>query len=132
MTDFGISKEGFVGKDVRTATVCGTPEYFGTATPPGPTDRRCVAHSLNDGSFHCGPRGPLDAAPELLEGKGYGKEVDWWSFGTLLYEMLTGQPPFFNDDRAVMYSKIMHEKLQLPSKIGEVKLHHIILLLLAN
>lgn len=34
MTDFGISKEGFVGKDVRTATVCGTPEYFGTATPP--------------------------------------------------------------------------------------------------
>lgn len=86
MTDFGISKEGFVGKDVRTATVCGTPEYF---------------------------------APELLEGKGYGKEVDWWSFGTLLYEMLTGQPPFFNDDRAVMYSKIMNEKLQLPSKIGE-------------
>jgi serine/threonine protein kinase len=84
-------------------------------------------HTLNDGS-----RGPLDAAPELLEGKGYGKEVDWWSFGTLLYEMLTGQPPFFNDDRAVMYSKIMNEKLQLPTKIGEVKLHHIILLLLVN
>jgi hypothetical protein len=30
MTDFGISKEGFVSKDVKTATVCGTPEYFGT------------------------------------------------------------------------------------------------------
>jgi serine/threonine protein kinase len=65
----------------------------------------------------------LDAAPELLGGKGYGKEVDWWSFGTLLYEMLTGQPPFVNDDRAVMYSKIMNEKLQLPTKIGEVKRH---------
>lgn len=29
-------------------------------------------------------------APEVLEGKGYGKAVDWWSFGTLMYEMLTG------------------------------------------
>ena len=68
----------------------------------------------------------LDAAPELLGGKGYGKEVDWWSFGTLLYEMLTGQPPFVNDDREVMYSKIMNEKLQLPTKIGEVQLHQIV------
>jgi hypothetical protein len=36
MTDFGISKEGFMSKDAKTATVCGTPEYFGTATPPLP------------------------------------------------------------------------------------------------
>ncbi len=31
MTDFGISKEGLLAKDDRTATFCGTPEYLGTA-----------------------------------------------------------------------------------------------------
>lgn len=30
-------------------------------------------------------------APELLQGLPYGKPVDWWGFGTLLYEMMTGQ-----------------------------------------
>jgi RAC serine/threonine-protein kinase len=33
---------------------------------------------------------PEYLAPEILEGKGYGKAVDWWSFGTLIYEMMTG------------------------------------------
>jgi serine/threonine protein kinase len=30
---------------------------------------------------------PEYLAPEILEGGGYGKAVDWWSFGTLVYEV---------------------------------------------
>jgi serine/threonine protein kinase len=56
---------------------------------------------------------PEYLAPEVLEGNGYGKAVDWWSFGTLMYEMLTGLPPFYSEDIQVMYQQIMSAKLNI-------------------
>lgn len=57
---------------------------------------------------------PEYLAPEVLVGHGYGKAVDWWSFGSLLYEMLTGLPPFYSQDVQEMYRKIMTDKLTFP------------------
>jgi len=37
-------------------------------------------------------------APEILLNKGHGNEVDWWSLGILVYEMLVGLPPFFQEN----------------------------------
>ncbi|CCE64132.1 hypothetical protein TPHA_0G02910 [Tetrapisispora phaffii CBS 4417] len=57
---------------------------------------------------------PEYLAPELLLGQGYSKEVDWWTLGVLLYEMLTGLPPYYDEDVPKMYKKILKEPLRFP------------------
>lgn len=52
-------------------------------------------------------------APEVLLKKGYGKEVDWWSLGVILYECLIGYPPFYGDDPISTCRKILHWKSTL-------------------
>lgn len=42
------------------------------------------------------------------------KGVDWWALGTLLYEMITGLPPFYDTNVQRMYHKILHEPLKFP------------------
>ena len=46
-------------------------------------------------------------APEVLKQKGYGKEVDWWSLGVLVFEMLTGCPPFYSKNRQMTFRMIL-------------------------
>lgn len=53
-------------------------------------------------------------APEILTRNGHGKEVDWWSLGALMYDMLTGAPPFTADNRKKTIEKILKGKLNLP------------------
>jgi serum/glucocorticoid-regulated kinase 2 len=51
---------------------------------------------------------PAYIAPEqlLTQKPQYGMEADWWSYGVLLYEMLTGSTPFFDANISQMYKKI--------------------------
>jgi len=53
-------------------------------------------------------------APEMIKGEGYGKTADWWSVGILLYDMLTGEPPFRSKNEAVLHKKILTERIRLP------------------
>lgn len=57
---------------------------------------------------------PEYLAPELLLGQGYTKVVDWWTLGVLLYEMLTGLPPYYDEVVPTMYKKILQEPLRFP------------------
>ncbi|RXK36317.1 AGC/AKT protein kinase [Tremella mesenterica] len=61
---------------------------------------------------------PEYLAPELLSGHGYTKCVDWWTLGVLLYEMMTGLPPFYDENTNEMYRKILSDPLRFPEEFG--------------
>jgi len=56
-------------------------------------------------------------APEVIvpktREKGYTKAVDWWSFGVMFYEMLTGLPAFYDRNTQLNYVKIMYANIPM-------------------
>ncbi|KAI6027449.1 kinase-like domain-containing protein [Pisolithus microcarpus] len=61
---------------------------------------------------------PEYLAPEILNGQGYNKVIDWWTLGVLLYEMLSGLPPFYDEVTDKMYQKILTDPLVFGPDIG--------------
>ena len=57
---------------------------------------------------------PEYLAPEIIQSKGHGKGVDWWALGILIYEMLAGYPPFYDENPFGIYQKILAGKLEFP------------------
>ena len=57
-------------------------------------------------------------APEVLNKKGYGPEIDWWSVGVIFFEMLIGYAPFCSKHTNEVCQKVLNWKkfLKIPSK----------------
>ena len=49
-------------------------------------------------------------APEVIRQKGYGQEIDWWSLGVIMFEMMIGYPPFFSESSTETCKKILDWK----------------------
>ncbi|GAA5995495.1 hypothetical protein JCM5350_006013 [Sporobolomyces pararoseus] len=118
LTDFGLSKDfGHSRVTPPTATLkdeLPRPHWLSTH----PTQRAASTPPATISSFgkretamtFCGTAEYL--APEVLLGEPYSYEVDAWSAGTMLYEMLVGITPFFAEDHSSMYSRVLQDELE--------------------
>jgi serine/threonine protein kinase len=75
-----------------------------------------VSHLHRTRSF-CGSVAFL--APEILRRQGHNHTVDIYGLGVVLFDMLTGLPPFYHPDRETLFTNIRHSRLQIPRYVSE-------------
>lgn len=61
---------------------------------------------------------PEFMAPEILLERDYGRAVDWWAFGVLLYEMLLAQSPFKGEEEEEIFEAILEGDVYYPAKLS--------------
>ena len=55
----------------------------------------------------------------MLEDSDYGRAVDWWGTGVVMYEMMCGRLPFYNHDPELLFQSILMEDIHFPRNISE-------------
>ena len=99
LTDFGLSSVGALEETRREPTTTATATNETTSTNDKPV--RVVGT-------------PDYLAPEMLLGTGHGPEVDWWALGIMLYEFLTGCPPFNDTSPEAIFGRILRRDIVWP------------------
>ncbi|XP_016467982.1 putative serine/threonine protein kinase IRE4 [Nicotiana tabacum] len=111
LTDFGLSKIGLMnstddlsGPDTKDVVLPDVPDH------------------LLDKSQRSAVGTPDYLAPEILLGTEHGSAADWWSVGIILFELITGFPPFNAEHPEVIFDNILNKQIPWPFVPEEMSL----------
>ncbi len=76
-----------------------------------------IQHACEGATSMCGT--PEYMAPEVLAQQGHGFCVDYWGLGMLVYEMMTGLPPWYTTDRTRLFRRLKSAPLDIPSYFSQ-------------
>ena len=97
-------------RDLKPENILIASDGYIKLTDFGLSKENCFAMSF------CGS--PAYLSPEMLEKKGVGFESDLYGIGTVLFEMVVGEPPYFDENMDVMFENIKTGKLRYPSYLS--------------
>jgi len=97
IADYGLCKEE-MWYGSTTSTFCGTPEFM------APEVRNLLFTMIS----------VTNSFDQILLDKKYGRAVDWWAFGVLIYQMLLQQSPFRGEDEDEIYDAILADEPLYP------------------
>lgn len=112
-----LHNDGFIYRDLKPENILVDIDGHLKITDFGFAKGNISSSSTTTNSF-CGT--PEYLAPEVFKQQPYTRSVDWWSFGALTYEMLTGDPPFYDTNPKKMYMAILFNPLPLPKYLSKV------------
>lgn len=60
----------------------------------------------------------VSVSHQVLEDNDYGRAVDWWGLGVVMYEMMCGRLPFYNQDHEKLFELILMEDIKFPRTLS--------------